>query len=108
MTLTQSVLTILVVVLGTMTTRFLPFILFPDNKKPPAFIVYLGDVLPYAVMGLLVVFSLKDAIYSQLHCLPELIAIVFICVLHRWRKSMFLSIGAGTVFYMILVQTIFA
>lgn len=90
MTITQQIITVAVVVLGTMTTRFLPFIIFPEGKEPPAVITYLGKVLPYAVIGL-----------------PELIAILFIVALHKWKKSTLLSIGGGTVLYMVLVQTMF-
>lgn len=107
MTLTQQIITIAVVVLGTMTTRFLPFIIFPEGKKPPAVITYLGTVLPYAVIGLLVVFCLKDVPGSGYYGLPELLAILFIVVLHKWKKSTLLSIGGGTVLYMVLVQTVF-
>ena len=105
MTTFQSFVTILAVILGTMVTRFLPFLIFPEGKKPPRYISYLGTVLPYAVIGLLVVYCLKDALWSQFHGLPELIAILFIVVLHKWRKNTLLSIGAGTALYMFLVQT---
>lgn len=108
MTITQSILTIAAVVLGTMLTRFLPFFLFPDSKTPPPFVRYLGTVLPYAVIGLLVVYSLKDVSFlSGSHGIPELAAIVCIVLLHLWRRNMFLSIAAGTVVYMLLVQYIF-
>lgn len=107
MTITQQIITVVVVVLGTMTTRFLPFIIFPEGKEPPTVITYLGKVLPCAVIGLLVVFCLKDVPESTNYGLPELIAILFIVVLHKWKKSTLLSIGGGTVFYMVLVQTIF-
>lgn len=107
MTTTQSIITVLVVVLGTMITRFLPFLIFPEGKTPPAFITYLGTVLPYAVIGMLVVYCLKDAVFASYHGLPELIAIVFTSILHKWKKNTFLSIGAGTVLYMVLVQTCF-
>ena len=60
MTTTQSIITIVAVVLGTMVTRFLPFLIFPEGKTPPAYIQYLGKVLPYAVIGLLVIYCLKD------------------------------------------------
>lgn len=108
MTTTQSILTVLAVVLGTMATRFLPFLIFPEGKKLPAFISYLGTVLPYAVIGLLVVYCLKDAVFTNLHGLPELIAIAFIVVLHKWKHNTLLSIAAGTVLYMTLVQNVFA
>lgn len=104
MTAIQSVLTIVAVILGTMLTRFLPFLLFPEGKKPPAYITYLGTVLPYAVIGLLVVYCLKDAVFTEFHGLPEGIAMVFILILHKWKKNTLLSIGMGTVLYMILVQ----
>ena len=107
MTITQQIITVAVVVLGTMTTRFLPFIIFPEGKEPLAVITYLGKVLPYAVSGLLVVVCLKDVPESTHFGLPELIAILFIVVLHKWKKSTLLSIGGGTVLYMVLVQTIF-
>jgi len=104
----QSIITILVVVLGTMVTRFLPFILFPAKKTPPKYIQYLGQVLPYAVIGLLVVYSLKDVSFiSGNHGLPEFISILSITILHLWKKNTLLSISAGTIIYMILVQTVF-
>lgn len=96
------------VTVNTITTRFLPFIIFPEGKTPPPFITYLGGVLPYAVIGLLVVYCLKDSVYTDYHGLPELISIIFIVILHKWKKNMLISLGAGTVIYMILVQTIFA
>ena len=78
MTITQQIVTIAVVVLGTMTTRFLPFLIFPEGKEPPAVITYLGTVLPYAVIGLLVVYCMKDVPESGHYGVPELITIVFI------------------------------
>ena len=107
MTTLQRVVTIAAVVLGTMVTRFLPFLIFPEGKTPPASVKYLGTVLPYAVMGLLVVYCLKDVPGSSSRGLPEAIAILFIILLHKWKKSTLLSIGSGTVLYMILVQKIF-
>ena len=95
MTVTQSVITIAAVVLGTMTTRFLPFLVFPEGREPPAFIRYLGTVLPYAVIGLLLVYCLKDAVFTSYHALP------------RWKRNMLLSLFAGTALYMLLVQTCF-
>lgn len=107
MTLWQQVLTIAAVVLGTMTTRFLPFLLFPEGKQPPPFVRYLGTVLPAAVMGLLVIFCLKDAVFTSWHGLPEIIAILVVVLLHRWKKNIFLSIAGGTILYMVLVQQVF-
>lgn len=93
--------------LGTMVTRFLPFLIFPEGKEPPEFIQYLGKVLPYAVIGLLVIYCLKDVPGSGTYGIPEFLAIAFIVLLHRWKKSILLSIGGGTVFYMLLVQFVF-
>ena len=88
-------------------TRFLPFLIFPEGKTPPAYIQYLGKVLPYAVIGLLVIYCLKDVPASSTYGLPEAIAILFIMVLHKWKKNTLLSIGGGTILYMILVQMVF-
>lgn len=107
MTVTQSILTVAAVILGTMATRFLPFLLFPEGKEPPAFIAYLGTVLPYAVIGLLIIYCLKGAVFSSLHAVPELLAIAATAALHKWKKNMFLSLFAGTAFYMLLMQTVF-
>ena len=93
--------------LGTMVTRFLPFLIFPEGKEPPEFIQYLGQVLPYAVIGLLVIYCLKDVPGSGTYGIPEFLAIAFIVLLYRWKKSILLSIGGGTVFYMLLVQFVF-
>lgn len=93
--------------LGTMVTRFLPFLIFPEGKEPPEFIQYLGKVLHYAVIGLLVIYCLKDVPGSGIYGIPEFLAIAFIVLLHRWKKNILLSIGGGTVFYMLLVQFVF-
>lgn len=108
MTLNQQIITILMVVLGTVLTRCIPFILFPASKPTPKFVVYLGKVLPSAVLGMLVVYSLKDVnIFSTNHGIPEIIASLTVVVLHFWKRNMLVSIAGGTVFYMVLVQFIF-
>lgn len=104
MTTLQSIATILIVVCGTFATRCLPFLLFPENKTPPSCIQYLGTVLPPAMIGLLVVYCLKDSVRGDLRDLPAFTAILFILLLHRWKKNSLLSIGAGTFVYMLLVQ----
>ena len=93
--------------LGTMVTRFLPFLIFPEGKEPPEFIQYLGKVMPYAVIGLLVIYCLKDVPGSGTYGIPEFLAIAFIVLLYRWKQSILLSIGGGTVFYMLMVQFVF-
>lgn len=108
MTLTQQAITILMVILGTMATRFLPFILFPAGKPTPKYIQYLGKVLPAAVFGLLVIYCLKDvSIFSGSHGIPELISILVVVALHWWKRQMLLSIAGGTICYMLLVQFVF-
>lgn len=107
MTFLQSILTILIVVFGTMLTRFLPFLIFPEGKTPPSYITYLGTVLPYVVIGLLIVYCLKDAFTNGYFAVSEIISILFIVILHKWKKNTLLSIGGGTVLYMFLVQTFF-
>lgn len=108
MTLTQQIITISMVVLATVLTRFLPFIVFPAGKETPKFIKYLGKVLPAAVFGLLVIYCLKNvSIMEGSHGIPELIAIVCVIGLHLWKRQMLLSIAGGTVIYMLLVQLIF-
>ncbi len=108
MTLSQQIITIAMVVIGTMLTRFLPFFLFPSGRPTPKYIQYLGNVLPAAVFGLLVVYSLKNVpIFSGNHGIPELLAVLFVVVLHLWKRQMLLSIAGGTVCYMLLVQFVF-
>ena len=108
MTLPQQIITIAMVALGTMITRFLPFIIFPAGKETPKFIRYLGKVLPPAVFGMLVVYSLKDvSLFAGSHGIPELISILIVVGLHFWKKQMLLSIAGGTVCYMLLVQFVF-
>lgn len=108
MTLTQQLITILMVILGTMLTRYLPFLLFPGDKPTPKYIQYLGSVLSAAVFGLLVVYCLKNVSFlTGSHGIPELISIAVVVVLHLWKRQMLLSIAGGTVCYMLLVQFLF-
>ena len=108
MTLTQQILTIAMVVLGTAVTRFLPFLIFPAGRPTPKYIRYLGKVLPAAVFGLLVVYCLRNVnLFAGSHGIPELLAILVVVILHLWKRQMLLSIAGGTVCYMLLVQFIF-
>ena len=108
MTIWQGAITIVTVVLGTMCTRFLPFLVFPESKQPPRIIEYFGQVLPYAMTGLLVVYALRNTpILTGSHGLPELIACTVIVLLHVWKRNMLLSIAGGTIVYMLLVQLVF-
>ncbi|OAH58005.1 MULTISPECIES: branched-chain amino acid transporter permease [Bacillaceae] len=108
MSLAQQIITIAMVVLGTMLTRFLPFILFPAGKPTPEYIKYLGKVLPSAVLGLLVIYCFKDVSFlSGSHGIPEFIAVAVVALLHFWRRQMLLSMAGGTIVYMFLVQLVF-
>lgn len=108
MTLTQQIVTICMVILGTALTRFLPFLIFPAGKPTPKYIQYLGKVLPAAVFGLLVVYSLRNLnVFTGTYGLPELIAVAVVVGLHLWKKQMLLSIAGGAICYMLLVQYIF-
>ena len=108
MTPLQTIIMILAVALGCMITRFVPFLLFPDSKEPPKIITYLGSTLPPAMMGLLVVYCLKSvSLTASPFGIPELIAIIVTAGLHIWKRKVLLSIGAGTVVYMLLVQFVF-
>ena len=108
MTFVQQIITIGLCILGTMLTRFLPFFLFSEKRPTPAFIRYLGKALPGAIFGMLVIYCLKNAeITTGSHGIPEALAVGFTVAVHLWKKQMLLSIAGGTIFYMILVQTIF-
>lgn len=108
MTDTQMMLTVLAVAAGTMLTRFLPFLVFPANKPTPAYIQFLGRTLPFATIGLLVVYCLKNITpLAYPYALPELISVAVIVCLHIRKRNTLLSVGAGTVLYMLLVQYVF-
>lgn len=108
MTVTQEIITVAMVVLATMLTRFIPFLIFPEGKPVPKYVQYLGKVLPPAVFGLLIIYCLKNvSIFSGSHGIPELISIILVIVLHLWKRQMLLSIAGGTVCYMLLAQLVF-
>lgn len=108
MTLSQQIITIALCAVGTMLTRFLPFLVFSSKKPTPRFVVYLGKALPAAVFGMLVVYCLKNVnVLSGSHGLPELISIAVVVALHLWKRQMLISVAGGTVCYMLLVQFVF-
>ena len=93
----------------TALLRFLPFLVFPGGRKRPQIIAYLGTVLPYSVMAMLVIYCLKNvSLIAAPHGIPELLAIAAVVGLHLWKKNTLLSIFGGTAFYMVLVQLVFA
>lgn len=92
----------------TFATRVTPFLVFPKGKEIPETIQYLGKVLTPAVIGMLVVYCLKSTpVREAPHGIPELIAVTTVAVLHVWKRNNLLSIGAGTVLYMFLIQVVF-
>lgn len=108
MPLYQQFITIGVAVLGTVLTRFLPYIVFPEGKKIPRVINYLGKVLAPAVFGLLVIYCLRNVNFAGAHHgLPELISIAVVIALFIWKRGMILPMAGGTVCYMLLVHFVF-
>ena len=104
----HSVWMIAVIALVTAGLRFLPFLLFRDSGKLPDWLSHLGKVLPHAIMGMLVVYCLKGISFASAPFgLPELLSCAVVVALHVWKRNTLLSIGAGTVFYMVLVQLVF-
>lgn len=104
----QAILMILIMAGITFAIRGLPFLLFSGKKKTPAYISYLGKVLPYAIIGMLVVYCLKEvSVTTAPFGLPELIAGAAIVLVHVLKRNTLLSIGGGTLLYMFLVQVVF-
>lgn len=108
MTTAQILISVALLSFGTMLTRFLPFIIFRENRETPKFVQYLGKALPAAIFSMLVVYCLKNVqLLGGSHGLPEFIAIAVTAALHLWKRQILVSIAGGTVIYMILVQMIF-
>ena len=108
MTISQQLVTIALCVLATLITRFLPFLVFSSKRPTPAFVCYLGNVLPGAIFGLLIVYCLKDVrLLSGSHGLPEALALAVTVLLHLWKKNLLLSMAAGALCYMTMIHWIF-
>ena len=104
----HSALLIAVMALVTAGLRFLPFLIFGENRKTPPLVAYLGQVLPFAIMGMLVVYCLKDVSFTAAPFgIPEIVGCAVVTLLHIWKRNTLLSIGSGTVCYMLLVQFVF-
>ena len=102
----KTAILIMIMSAGTILTRFLPFLAF--RKHTPQYVSYLGRVLPPAIIGMLVVYCLKD-ITPAVHPfgIPGLIAAACTAGLQAWRRNSLVSILAGTVLYMVLTRTVF-
>ncbi|MBQ7792689.1 MAG: AzlD domain-containing protein [Clostridia bacterium] len=108
LTAKEALVLIFFIAIATFSTRATPFLLFPPHKKTPAFVNYLGKMLPYATIGMLVVYCLKDvSLFSGTYGIPEAIAIIVIALVHIWKRNILISVGGGTLFYMFLVQYVF-
>lgn len=103
-----SLMIITVVSLCTILLRAFPFLIFGGKKEVPCTVSYLGKALPPAIMAVLVVYCLRGVSFLRgNHGIPEIISVLFVAVLHIWKKNILLSIGLGTVCYMVLVQLVF-
>lgn len=101
---------IIMVVMGvvTLATRIIPVLVFGRNEKVPEFVLYLGKVIPYTAMGLLIVYCLRDvSIVQGTHGLPELVALAAVTGTYLWKRNAIVSIIIGTVLYMVLLQMVF-
>ena len=107
-TTVHSLLIVAVMAVFTALTRFLPFLAFPEGRKRPKVITFLGTVLPYALIGMLVVYCFKSvSVFAYPYCIPELLAVVLVAVLHIWKRNTLISVFGGVIFYMVLVQCVF-
>ena len=101
---------LIIAVMGgvVLATRIVPVLVFGRNEKVPEFILYLGKVIPYTAMGLLIVYCLRDvSIVHGSHGLPELIAMAAVTASYLWKRNTILSVIIGTVLYMFLLQMVF-
>ena len=109
LTFPQQAIVILLCAAATMLPRFLPFAVFSGKRKTPRIVRYLGAALPGAIFGMLVIYCLRNVSWLSGSCgAPELIAIAIVVALHLWKRQTLLSIAAGTICYMLLVQVVFA
>ena len=106
--LLYALIMILIIAFVTMALRFIPFFIFSGERPVPEFVTYLGRVLPYSIMAMLVVYCLKGISFVKAPFgLPELLSVALVAVLHVWKRNTLFSIICGTVCYMVLIQFIF-
>lgn len=107
-TMGQALIMIAIIAAATFLTRVLPFLIFPPHKPTPAYVAYLGKVLPYAITGMLIVYCLKGITpLTWPNGLPEVISVGVVTALYLWKRNSLLAIAGGTVLYMALVQSVF-
>ena len=104
----HAMIIILVMGLATFGTRIIPVLIFGRGEKVPDYILYLGKVVPYTAMGLLIVYCLKDVpVLEAPHALPEIVSLAVVSLSYLWKRNTILSVVLGTVLYMLLVQMVF-
>ena len=105
---TYTLLAVIIATVITAVLRFVPFLIFGRGRKTSPILEYMGKVLPFAIMGMLVVYCLKDvSLVNAPFGIPEAIGCAVVAGLHIWKCNTLLSIGAGTACYMLLIQWIF-
>lgn len=103
-----SAISIAIMAVVTVIIRALPFVIFERGGKVPAFVEYLGKVLPPAIMSFLLIYCVRNVdVKSASHGIPELIGVASAIILHFWKRNTFFSIGVSTVLYMFLIQVVF-
>lgn len=104
----HSVVLIAVIAAVTIILRFLPFVIFNGKREVPKYIIFLGDKLPYAIIGMLIIYCLREVSFGAVSdWLPSFISIIIVVILHIWKRNTLLSIIGGTFVYMFLVQAVY-
>ncbi len=104
----HSVILIAVIAAVTMILRFLPFLIFSGKREAPKYVMFLGDKLPYAIIGMLIIYCLRSVSFGAVSgWLPSFLSIIVVAALHVWKRNTLLSIIGGTFVYMFLVQAVF-
>lgn len=104
----ETIIIVLVAGAATFATRLLPFALFGQGKEVPKFIKYLGDILPLAIIGALIVYCLRDFTKGDMNIIiPKIIAVAATAIMHLWKRNTLLSIAVGTIGYMLLIHFVF-
>lgn len=105
MTFSQQIITLALCAIATIITRFLPFLVFSEDRKTPPIIEYLGNMLPPALFGMLIIYCLRNTeILAGSHGIPELIALIVTVLLHLFKRQTLISIAGGTICYMLLLN----
>lgn len=108
LTTEKAIIVIVVAAVCTFATRLFPFALFGGKKEVPKFVKYLGDILPVAIIGILIIYCLRDFMNGDINIIiPQLIAVAATALIHLWKRNTLLSIAVGTIGYMLLIHFVF-